>query len=358
MVQNEAPSEALRRNERVASWGIWGLAFGYFACYVPYSALTKAISTGMLPGMERPVPGLELLPATVIASMLGMFAFLTSRGWWKYAAHFELFGLRLPRPTAWTFLSGLATATIVATTTLAYTFSGTSIVFMMLLMRGGVLVIAPLVDVVSRRHVRWFSWVALASSLAALLVNFADGGSYVLSIAAAIDVVLYLASYFVRLRFMSRFAKSDDENANVRFFVEEQMVATPVAVMMLALLAAIGGSESLLTIRAGFTGIFSGGFLLPAIVVGLFSQGTGIFGGLILLDKRENTFCVPVNRSSSILAGLGAAYSLTFLFGTAPPRASELAGAALIVAAILFLTVPGLLARRRAAADPTPRLSA
>jgi hypothetical protein len=337
-------------NESKASaWSIWALAFGYFACYVPYSAMTKAISRGALPGMDRAIPGLELLPLTIVASLVGMFAFITWQGWWKFAAQTEVLGVRLPRPTRWTFLSGIASSTVIATTTLAYTISGTSIVFMMLLMRGGVLVIAPIVDLVSRRHVRWFSWVGLALSLAALLTTFSDRDGYALSLLAVVDVALYLAAYFIRLRFMSRFAKSGDPNANVRYFVEEQMVATPALLIFLALLALVGANETMLTIRAGFTSFLDSGVVGEAIVVGLLSQGTGIFGGLILLDRRENTFCVPVNRSSSILAGVCASYALAILLGERAPHASELVGAALIVVAILFLTVPGVLAKRRAA---------
>ena len=63
-------------------------------------------------------------------------------------------------------------------------------------------------------------------------------------------------------------------------------------------------------IRWGFTDIWSSPLLGAAIAIGVMSQGTGIFGGLILLDKRENTFCVPVNRASSVLAGLGASLAL------------------------------------------------
>ena len=43
---------------------------------------------------------------------------------------------------------------------------------MMLLMRGGLLVMAPLVDALSGRRVRWFSWVAFLLSLGALFVAF------------------------------------------------------------------------------------------------------------------------------------------------------------------------------------------
>ncbi len=65
---------------------IWGYAFGYFACYAPYSALTKALSQGALDGMTRGVSGFELLPWSTLASGVGMFLFLTARGWWQHAS--------------------------------------------------------------------------------------------------------------------------------------------------------------------------------------------------------------------------------------------------------------------------------
>lgn len=329
------------------SLGIWALALGYFACYVPYSALTKAMSGGLLSGMERGIAGLELLPSTVLASAVGMIAFLSIKGWWGHATQFRLGTWSLPRPTRWTLLSGLATAAVVATTTLAYTFEGVSIVFMMLLMRGGMLVIAPIVDRVSGRRVRWFSWVALGLSLAALLVAVAETRSYTLSLVAILDVTIYLLAYFVRLRFMSRLAKTDEGDANVRFFVEEQMVATPAMVLFLGILAWIGANDTMLTIRSGFTTFPTSGYLPVAILIGLLSQGTGVFGGLILLDKRENTFTVPVNRSSSILAGVVATYSLWVIYDQRAPNGTELVGAGLIILAILVLSLPTLLEKRK-----------
>src|SRR5690606_8684146 len=115
----------------------------------------------------------------------------------------HVLGLSVPVPRLGTWISGACTALIVVTTTLAYTFDGTSIVLMMLLMRGGVLVIAPLVDAVSRRRVRAYSWVALAFSLAAVLTAFAPSAdAVVIGAAAAIDAAIYLAAYFARLRLM------------------------------------------------------------------------------------------------------------------------------------------------------------
>lgn len=322
--------------------GIWFFAFGYFATYVPYSALDKALAEGLLPGMRGGVSGFELLPCTVLATLAGMLVFLGVSGWWRLSAVTSIAGIPVHLPSPWTFFSGLCTAAIIMTTTLAYTFPGVSIVFMMLLMRGGVLVIAPLVDALTGRVVRWYSWTALGLALAALLVAFSERMSFQLGLAAGLNVGVYLLAYFIRLRFMSRLAKSDRPGEMKRYFAEEQMVATPALMSMLGVLALIDAGPVTGAIRDGFTSFFQRGVTLPAIAVGLFSLGTGIFGGLILLDRRENTFCVPVNRASSILAGVGATLALHWLFGLRLPTAHEWTGAGLIIAAILVLSLPNL----------------
>lgn len=339
-------------------FGIWWLAFGYFACYAPYAALTKAVTKGLLPNQPAALSGFEILPVSVAASLVGMFVFLTSKRWWSYATQWKLGSLSLPRPTKWTALSGVFTATVVITTTLAYTFTGVSIVFIMLLMRGGVLIIAPITDAVARRKVKPPSWVGLGLSLAALVVA-EHGGDYRMTLVTVVNVAAYLLGYFVRLRLMSRLAKGDDEATNTRYFVEEQMVGTPFLLLVLAVLAltapatvgAHPGDWVRFTsgIRDGFTVFFGRptSVIVAVVVIGVLSQGTGIFGGLILLDKRENTFCVPVNRASSILAGVVASFSLA-LFGHQPfPNGWELAGAALVVMAIAALSAPALLAKKK-----------
>ncbi|HLU69023.1 MAG TPA: hypothetical protein VKZ63_22225 [Kofleriaceae bacterium] len=341
---------------RLGDYSIWGFAFGYFASYVPYSALTKGVSSGKIGG--EPVPGIELLPVSATASLVGMFLFISAMRWWKYATPLVIGSFRLPRPSRWTFLSGICTAGVIATTTMAYTFEGISIVFMMLLMRGGVLILAPIVDGLSGRKVRWFSTVGLVLSINALLVAFLEekDAGFKLTWIALLDVTIYLASYFVRLRFMSKLAKSEDVAARTRYFVEEQMVATPVLVALLAIGALASGAfdqEVLHQLRAGFTTFFDRPVVLEGVLIGLFSQGTGVFGGLVLLDKRENTYSVPVNRCSSILAGVMASYAVMIWLGGDGPSAHELMGAGLIVQAILFLTLPLLLARRSSAPDPS-----
>lgn len=317
---------------------IWLYALGYFLCYAPYSALTKLAS--------KSTGGFELLPITTLASLVAMFAFLGASGWWRHASQRTVLGRSIPVPGVWTALSGLSTAAIIATTTLAYTFDGVSIVFMMLLMRGGVLVLAPIVDAASKRAVRPSAWVALALSLAALVLAMGGDSSHELSLVATIDVVLYLAGYFVRLRFMSRLAKTGDRSASIRYFVEEQMVATPAIVAFLAIVAIIGATPTMLAVRDGFTEIWTSDALVSGVIIGLLSQGTGVFGALILLDGRENAFCVPVNRASSVLAGALATVTLAAVgLGREAPR-SEIVGAALVLGAIVVLALPPLPSRK------------
>lgn len=326
---------------------IWVWALLYFLCYIPYGALSKAISAGALPGQAGPVPGPALLPASALASFGVMVAFLAGTGWWRRAHRVRVAGHGLPAPTWATFASGACTAVILATSTLAYTFEGVSIVFVMLLMRGGVLAMAPVVDLWSRRRPRPAAWVGLGLSALAVLVAVGDPravGAVHLSGAAVLNIAVYLAAYAVRLRVMSREAKSGDDTATVRYFVEEQLVVAPLTLVMLVAFAAIGHGEMMQAVRAGFGLLGEPGLAGPLLAVGVFSQLVGIFGTLIFLDPRENTFSVSVNRASSVLSGVVATAALWGLLGMEAPRGPELAGAGLVTLAIGVL---GWQARRR-----------
>src|SRR5215813_9110205 len=196
--------------KRRYSLQIWALGLGYYLSYTPYSGLTKALSSGLLPYTAGPVKGTVLLPLSAIATVVGMFGFITAAGWWKYAGRREFFGISVPFPRRLTFLSGVCMATIMGTTTLAFTFGGLSIVLVLVLLRGGTLIIAPIVDRIVGRRVRWFSWTAMLVSLGALRVVVSDATAYTLTIAAVIDIAAYLAAYFFKFQFMSLLAKSND----------------------------------------------------------------------------------------------------------------------------------------------------
>lgn len=329
-----------RAGESAASGRIWWFAFGYFACYVPYSALTKLLSDGELSASRERLDGFALLPISTSTSLVGMLVFLTWAGWWRHAGQRKLGTVSIPCPGGWTFLSGLATAAIIATTTLAYTFSGISIVFMMLLMRGGVLVMAPLIDAISKRKVNLSSWIALGLSLGALAMTVRPGIDGRMTLVAALDVAAYLTGYFLRLRFMSRLAKRPERTASIRYFVEEQMVATPAIVLVLGLVALLSSGPIGAQLRWGFVSAWSSDVLAPLMLVGLLSQGTGIFGALLLLDARSNVFCVAVNRASSVLAGALASTVLWLLALGKPLKLAEILGAVLLMFALALLAFP------------------
>jgi protein-tyrosine-phosphatase len=318
--------------------GIWSLGLGYFIFYTPYSGLTKALSLGLLPGMNEPVAGLVLLPASVMATVVSMFGFITVMRWWKYAGSREVFGVSIPFPGRWTFLSGLCTAIIIGTTTLAFTFGGVSVVFILVLLRGGVLIIAPIVDAMLKRRVRWFSWAAMIVSLAALLVALGDVGGYQMTFIATLDVAAYLTAYFFKFQFMTRLAKSDDKEATLRYFVEEQIVATPALLLALALLASIGAGNGLMELRSGFTTFLASGMVVPATLIGFFYAGLCVCTTFIFLDRRENTFCIPMHCGTSMLAGMAASYGLTILFAQKLMSVPQLVSAGLLIVALLFLS--------------------
>ena len=288
---------------------IWAFSAGYFAFYVVYAALIKLVVTGSF-GIV--VTGFELLPAAILGTLVTVPLLLTMLGWWQYVSW------PVDRRVA---ISGLATAVIIATTTLAYGFRGVSIVFTLLLLRGGVLILAPIVDLTKGRHVRWFSWIALALSFVAIAIAFSSVDQRLNGV-AMINVALYLTGYVVRLPMMTTLAKREDADATRRYFVGELLVAC-------AALAVV----PLVMVNQWTTDAF-----LPSFTVGALYTGLYVFGTLIYLDRRENTFCVPLNRASSLLAGVVASWLLMHVWGFGPVPGAQLAGAAVIIAALLFLS--------------------
>jgi protein-tyrosine-phosphatase len=318
--------------------GIWWLGLGYYLSYTPYSGLTKSLSNGLLPGMHGPVRGTVLLPISAVATVVGMFLFITVMDWWKFAGRREFFGRSIPFPRRLTFFSGVCLATIMGTTTLAFTFGGLSIVLVLVLLRGGILIVAPLVDAIVGRQVRWFSWAAMLISLLAVLVVLGDAANYKLSIAAGIDVVAYLLAYFFKLQFMTRLGKSEDRSQTLRYFVEEQMVAAPLLVVSLVIMAVIGSGNVMLDFREGLTTFLASTDAIFAALAGLCYASLCVCTTLIFLDRRENTFCVPIHCGTSMLSGFTASYTLTFLFSEKAPSIAQMVSSGLIIVALAFLS--------------------
>lgn len=349
-----------------ARLGIFALCFGYFAAYVPYSMMTKMATKGLFAGMEgAKFTGIEIQPLAVFAGLVAMYIFIFIKGWWKYATQWNFLGLSLPRTRWFTFISGIFTSTQIITTTLAYTFDGISIVFAMLLMRGGVLILAPVVDTVvkkRKRKIYWPSWVAAGLSFAALFTAFSSNSGTAMTTVCAVDIVVYLLGYFFRLFFMSSYAKSADTTEKIRYFAEEQLIAMP-GLLLACLVIALGGIGAGRETVAGqmwwgFVGLPLTPYAIHVALLGIFSTGTGLFGTMIYLDKRENTFTVPANRSASVIAGVIATYLLAAFYGQRFPDVHELFGVVLILGAIFFLAYRAVVEKRlKSCAQPVKRLN-
>jgi protein-tyrosine-phosphatase len=319
---------------------IWLFAFGFLIFYTPYAALSKAVTAGLLPGLPKGLPGLEILPAAILGTVLMVPLIITSLRWWKYASWRRIAGIPFPVTTREIAISGLGLALIIGSTTVAFTFHGISIVLALILMRGGLLIMAPLIDAAFRRRVRWFSWAALAISLTALGVSLAAANNYSLPLLALLNLAVYLTGYALRTPLMTKLAKVDDRGVTRRYFVQEVLVTIMLLPAIPALIAFLGSSPPALALRRGFTTFWSMDPLaiVPIVLIGVFYASHNIFGTLIYLDFRENTFCVPLFCGASFLAGFLAVMSLSLLTGFSRPPASQFVSASMVLFALLFLS--------------------
>ncbi|WDE08026.1 low molecular weight phosphatase family protein [Thalassomonas viridans] len=324
---------------------IWLLALGYFAFYIPYSALIKALSSGLLAnlgvsGSAQILAPSAFLPWVLLGTVLTMPLIIYALGWYAF---FNGENNRFRRQNLftinrWAVGSGLAFAVIIATTTLAYSFVGVSIVFALLLMRGGVLVMSPLVDHFSGRQVHWYSWGGLMLSLFAVALALAQAGEYQLAPLVLLNLAAYLGGYIFRLRQMSHYAKDAQESVNRQFFVQENTVAMLALLIFAALTLVFHLSRGQVTFTDYIALMVSSKVIYPAMLIGFFYGILGIFGSLIYLNRRENTFAIPVNRCASLLSGVCASLILYFFFAGQSPSSVQLISAFTICLALFVMS--------------------
>jgi protein-tyrosine-phosphatase len=328
------------------------LALGYFLAYIPYAILTKALSSGIVPGVDAPVGGLVLLPASAIGQLLVMPIVLIATGWWRFAREQQIQRRRITLPGRDTMLAGFFTSVVIGTTTLNFTFLGVSILFMLLLMRAGVLILSPIVDVAHRRKVYVYSWVALGFSLIAVTIALGDVKSYQLTTGAVLSLCAYLAGYVGRFQIMTKVAKTGVHAVDRRYFVEEHAMA-PIFLLLLCGVGALLGQPDL---RAGFGAFLGTPGGLYAAGIGVLYELLFIFGTLIYLDVRGYAWCVPVNRVATLFSGMAASYILMAVAGLAPPGSLQLIAVSFIVGAVIALSYPALRVMGNRAVSPPQRL--
>ena len=318
----------------------------YFISYIPNVLLTRLSTSDVHPDRGRPLTGLETLPSSLIVNLVLTYAFIALSGWHRDAHARPIGAFRVPLPTRYTLLSGIGTALVLFTVPLSFTFRDVSIPFIQLLMRGDILVIAPLVDLMFRRRVRWWSWAALVLVAAALLLVVRQRGGFHLPPLAIATVVLYTIGYFLRLAVMTHVAKRGDPAAVRGYFVEEKVIALPMSILALGLLSASGIGAQADELSWGFLSVWSDPVLWPMIGVGATLTVVSVFAAIILLAPQENSYCVPLERSASLLAGLVSAWLLHWGWGLVAPTGTEMLGASMLIAAITLLALAPRFARR------------
>jgi hypothetical protein len=343
----------MTRRSLVSLFPIEGFVALYLIAYLPNVMITRLVSSFDHPGLGRPLTGLETLPASLIINMLLTWAFIYFSGWHRDARGVKIGHFRLPVPDRYTFFSGIGTSFILFTVPLSFTIRDVSIPFMQLLMRGDILVIAPLVDLMFGRKVRWWSWTALVMVLSALVITLTDRGGFKLPPLAILTIVLYTVGYFMRLFAMNTISKSGDPASVRRYFVEEKMVALPLSVIVLGLISASGiggqnGGGQSGELGWGFVAVWGDPVMAPLFGIGFTLTIISVLSIIILLDARENAYCVPLERAASLVAGVGGSVLLAWGWGLRMPRAAELLGAGILIAAIVLLSLAPRLTRRQA----------
>ncbi|HTM96223.1 MAG TPA: hypothetical protein VL100_10475 [Croceibacterium sp.] len=325
----------------------------YLLLYLPNVMVTRWVTTNPHAGLGRPLTGVETLPASLILSLVMTYLFIWLSGWHRAANSVSVAGRRIPFPTKYTFISGVGTALILFTVPLSFTIRDVSIPFMQLLMRGDILLVAPLLDFLFGRRVHWWSWVALAMVLGALLLTLSDRGGFNLPPIAILTIVLYTLGYFVRLAVMNRISKTGDPASIRRYFVEEKIVALPLSVLALAAIAASGIGGPTDELYWGFVAVWTDPVMIELVVIGLTLTLISIVSIVILLDPRENAYCVPLERAASLLAGVGGSVLLALFWAGAMPSSAELIGAGILIAAIALLSLAPRFSQSRGAPPRT-----
>jgi len=320
------------RQFQLAAAGLAAVVPLYIAVQTAYVVLTR-LSSGAGAG------GLAILPYAMLALIVFTFLFIWLSGWHR-DLHWRRFGIwSLPVPARATVLSGIGSAMMLSSIPLSYSLPEVSIPLMLVLQRGGVLAAAPVVDLLHRRRIHWSGITALLLVALALLMVLRARDGLALSPLAVLVVALYNAGFVLRLAMMTRIAKRGDVAGTRRYFVEEKLIALPLGLLALMTVISFGADAG------GFAAIaqihWSPPLEFAALGMGALMATASLLTALILLNARENSFCVPLERASSLLAGLGAAWLLHLAWNQAVPTSEEMSGAVLLLLAVTLLAFTG-----------------
>ncbi len=318
-------------------FSIWWLAAGYFSAYVFFALGVKLVTPSandvfsLLPAF---VCGVAVTITPVLWHLVNRASAHVADGenpnspgliGWRQRA--RIIATLLARHRWAVLVSGVSTALIVVTTVFALSFRAVSIAVALLMMRGGVLALSPLIDWLTDRSIRPQAWGALGISVAAIAVTaLLTSAKGTIPLIIGLNLALYIGAYGVRLTLMAKTAKLRTRGLRATYGVGELVVC--VATLFVCVLAVgwLGPIEAAQAIRQGLISFSWGGFAL-----GVTYGWVLTFGTLIYLDHRETSFAVPVNRAASLVSGGVASALLFFLWGGPPVQGVTMATMAIVL---------------------------
>ena len=297
----------------------------YIACYAVYAYTTKRAGSSGAPFMVAAIccgVGLVGWLAVVLAQV--------RRGAWA--------PLRVTRAT---LAAGLCSVLILISSTASYAIPAVSLVLPLLLNKGGVLAMAPLLDRRRGAVVTPRAWCVLSLAVCGMACGIVPG---LLTARAPTLLALALSAAYL-LGYVGKLSVIGGQKGNAPFLREEMSVTTVAALPVALLLGVLLSPAPAIALAASL----SNGWVY---VAGLASQGCGYFGGMLLMRQAPHSLCVPLNRAASVLAGLLASCAL----GRWPSR-WEIFGA-LVMTIALAVGVWPVRARRAARLDLRAKVAA
>lgn len=255
----------------------------YIACYAVYAYTTKRAGSGGAPFMVAAIccgVGLVGWLAVVLAQV--------RRGTWA--------PLRVTRAT---LAAGLCSVLILVSSTASYAIPAVSLVLPLLLNKGGVLAMAPLLDRRRGAVVTPRAWCVLGLAVCGMACGIVPG---LLTARAPTLLALALSAAYL-LGYVGKLSVIGGQKGNAPFLREEMSVTTVAALPVALLLGVLLSPAPAIALAASL----SNGWVY---VAGLASQGCGYFGGMLLMRQAPHSLCVPLNRAASVLAGLLASCAL------------------------------------------------
>lgn len=319
-----------------------------FFLYLLYGLGVKYFQGAKMDGF----PGftdIEFLFFSTIGSAICCLSIIFAAGWWRFR-----WTLREILPMV---LSGTCTTLVIPAATLLYLLP-VSIMVAMVIMRGSIIVITRLLDLVfgNQSRVSWPENVAAAFALASVsfYLFFARHSDFdFLQSRAALSILgIYILGYGARLYLMNYFKFSHHFRSsltNQNFFAVEQLTVA-FWIFVAFLFIHLPGNNSGLAELSRLTD--EPPPLWPWAVVAGFPFGISacFTAFLFMFEGRTSTFSGLASRTSTLLAGTISTLLFALLFGGKWPKATDWISLLLVLTAVYFLALGEIRSKSRGAA--------